>query len=263
MGCLVLQCFGTAAMAQTPDDGEQRVCSDCGFGRDLVEDTRDVFTAPARWRKPQWRSAAVKAGVVVGSIALLDEPVRDYLQDHRSDTTDRIADAFEPFGREYAFAVLGGFALAGALTDNPMARNVARDGAISSLITSVLIVPALKELAGRSRPRTDLGALQFNPFSGEESFPSGHAAAAFTIAASIAMNNDHFWVKSLSYGIAGLVGYARMEKDAHWLSDVTASAFIGIGVTKGVSKLNHERRGITLTPAYDGEVPGIRFSKAF
>lgn len=262
MGFLI-QSFGTGAMAQTQDDGEQQVCSSCGFGRDVIEDTRDVFKAPARWAKPEWRSAAVKAGIVVGSIALLDEPVRDYLQDHRTDTTDRIADAFAPFGREYAFAVLGGFALAGAFTDSPMARNVTRDGFISSLITSVLIVPALKELTGRSRPRTDLGALDFNPLSGAESFPSGHVAAAFTIATSIAVNSDRLWVKSLSYGIAGLVGYARMERDAHWLSDVTASAFIGIGVTKEVSKLDRKRHGITLAPSYDGTVPGIRISKAF
>jgi membrane-associated phospholipid phosphatase len=254
-----------ASADEPPRDETVPVCGFCDFGKTLATDTRGVFTEPTRWDKVAWRSVAWKSALVVGSIALLDEPARDYLDRHRSDTTQKIADTFEPFGAEYALGALAGFSIAGAFGDNPTARAVALDGTVSTLITSGLIVPVLKKTSGRSRPNTGQSATDFNPFNGGESFPSGHTAEAFTIAASIAENYDAMWIKSLSYSVAGLVGYARMEHDAHWLSDVTASAFIGVGVVKVVSKLNRERRGVSLAlaPLDENGVRGIRISGAF
>jgi membrane-associated phospholipid phosphatase len=249
-----------------PSDETVPVCGFCDFGKTLAKDTREVFTEPTRWDRHAWRSVAWKSAAVVGSIALLDEPTRDYLTRHRSDTTQRIADAFEPFGAEYAIATWAGFAMIGKLGDKPTASAVALDGAVSTLITSGLIVPVLKKTAGRSRPNTGQGATDFNPFAGGESFPSGHTAEAFTIAASIAENYHRPWISGLSYGVAGLVGYARMEQEAHWLSDVAAGAFIGIGVVKQVSRLNRERhRGVSiaLAPYDEHGVRGIRIAGAF
>ena len=118
----------------------------------------------------------------------------------------------------------------------------------------------LKALTGRSRPHDGQGAHDFNGLGGGESFPSGHTAEAFTVAASIAENYHRPWISALSYSVAGLVGYARMEHDDHWLSDVTAGAFIGVGVAKQVSKLNRSRRGIAFMPLEEQGVRGIRIS---
>ena len=167
---------------------------------------------------------------------------------------------------EYAIATWAGFAVIGKLGGKQTASAVALDGAVATLSTSGLIVPVLKKTTGRSRPNADQGATDFNPFSGGESFPSGHTAEAFTIAASIAENYHRPWISGLSYGVAGLVGYARMEHDAHWLSDVTAGAFIGIGVVKQVSKLNRERRhgvSIALAPLDENGVRGVRIAGTF
>ena len=98
------------ARAEEPSEEGPPVCESCGPGKTVVFDTREVFKAPVRWRKPDWRSVGIKAAVVVGSLTLLDEPVRDYVQDHKGNTTERIANAFEPFGAEYAI---------GALADSP------------------------------------------------------------------------------------------------------------------------------------------------
>jgi membrane-associated phospholipid phosphatase len=263
--CTLISISNVSAEEAQPQDETVPVCDFCNFGKTLAQDTREVFTEPTRWGRPEWRSVAWKSALVVGSIALLDEPAHDYLDRHRSDTTQKIADIFEPFGAEYALGTLAGFALVGALGDKPTARAVALDATVSTLITSGLIVPVLKKTTGRSRPNAGQGATDFNPFNGGESFPSGHTAEAFTIAASIAENYDSLWVKSLSYSIAGMVGYARMEHDAHWLSDVTASAFIGVGVVRQVSKLNRERRAVSLAfaPFDDHGVRGIRISGAF
>ena len=255
-----------SAQETRPQDETVPVCDFCDFGKTLAGDTREVFTEPTRWDKPEWRSVAWKSALVVGSIALLDEPAHDYFDRQRNDTSQKIADLFEPFGAEYALGTLAGFALVGSLGDKPTARAVALDGTVSTLITSGLIVPVLKKATGRSRPNAGQGAHDFNPFNGGESFPSGHTAEAFTVAASIAENYDAAWIKSLSYSVAGLVGYARMEHDAHWLSDVTASAFIGVGVVKQVSRLNRKRRGgvtLAFAPLNEHGVRGIRVSGAF
>ena len=140
---------------------------------------------------------------------------------------------------------------------------MALDGTVSSLIAAGLVVPALKELTGRSRPNAGLGHMTPNPFSGAESFPSGHTTEAFALATSIAQNYDQRWIKGLAYRVAGLVGYARVEHDAHWLSDVTAGAFIGIGVAKEVSALHRARRAVVVTPLPVPSGWGIQVSAAF
>jgi membrane-associated phospholipid phosphatase len=255
-------CSPWAARAQ-PQDEEGPPCDFCKLGKTIGSDVREVFTEPTRWQARDWGSVAWKSVVVAGSIALLDQRTRDYLQRHRSEGSQRVADAFEPFGAEYAIATLAGFAMVGALADKPTARAVAVDGTVSSLIASGLIVGTLKKITGRSRPNTDQGAHDFNPFNGGESFPSGHTAEAFTLATSIAENYHRPWISGLSYGIAGLVGYARMEHDAHWLSDVTASAFIGIGVARHVTKNDHERHRLAIAPFDEHGVRGIRIATEF
>lgn len=264
LGALV-QASGTVALAQEgaePDVGPPP-CVSCGFLKTVTSDTREVVTAPTRWQVPEWKSVAGRALIVAGTMALLDEPVRDYLQNHDSDTGSRIADTFEPFGEKYAAGVLIGYALVGKLADNPKARQTALDGTVSVIITSGLIVPTLKLVAGRSRPRADQGASDFHALSDGASFPSGHAAAAFAIATSIAENDDRPWVDAIAYGVATLVGYSRMEHDAHWLSDVMASAFIGIGTARSVSALNRGHSGLAVVPMHDADGWRIEVSKAF
>jgi membrane-associated phospholipid phosphatase len=260
----LLTLFGPNAAAQ---DGQTEqgppVCGQCGIAKETVFDTREILTAPARWQKSEWKRAGTAAAIVVGSVLLLDEPARDFIQDHENRTTDRIASAFEPFGAEYALGTLAGFALIGKLTNRPVARHVAFDGAVSGLIAVGLVVPALKSVSGRSRPYTGQGAHDFDPFSGADSFPSGHTAMAFALATSIAQNYDRHWVKGLSYGVAGLTAYARMEHDDHWLSDVVGGAFIGVGVARGVAALHRSQRDWALEPAHLADGWGLQVTTAF
>ena len=268
MACVVVGFAVTAHCADSfaeepPASQPATPCEFCGFWKTVGVDTREIFTEPVRWQGSDWGSVAWKSALIVGSIALLDQPARDYLQRQRGDGSQRVADFFEPFGAEYALGTLAGFALVGFTGNRPTARAVALDGTVSSMIASGMIVPMLKALTGRSRPRELQGAHDFNGFGGGESFPSGHTTEAFTVAASIAENYHRPWISGLSYGVAGLVGYARMEHDAHWLSDVMAGAFIGVGVSKGVAKLNRSRKGIAFMPLEEQGVRGIRVSIAF
>jgi membrane-associated phospholipid phosphatase len=245
------------------DSGKARLCIFCReYGHLLGEDIVHVFKAPTRWGSNQWKQVGIGAGIVVGTAVLLDRHVSNYAQDNQTSTTNQVADTFAPFGAAYAFAVVAGFYAGGAIAHDSRAKAVALDGIASSVITSAMIVPALKVIAGRQRPNANEGADAF--FQGGSSFPSGHTAEAFTLAATIASHYDSLWIKGTAYGVASLVGYARIEQDAHFLSDVVASALIGIGVAKSVVAFNKRKRGaVTLRPAVGPDHWGLELAASF
>ena len=89
--------------------------------------------------------------------------------------------------------------------------------AFEGLVWGGLITHGAKYLIGRERPDSDT----------KTSMPSGHTQAAFSIASS--MTESYGWKKSLPYwGLAVLTGASRLADNAHWFSDVTAGATIGI-----------------------------------
>jgi membrane-associated phospholipid phosphatase len=65
------------------------------------------------------------------------------------------------------------------------------------------------------------------------SFPSGHTAASFAMAAALTGELDTWHpgiariVGPVAYGGAGLVGLARMYQNVHWVSDLPLAAAIG------------------------------------
>ena len=58
----------------------------------------------------------------------------------------------------------------------------------------------------------------------------------------IAGHADNPWVSCVSYGLAGLVGVARMEQRQHFLSDVVGGGLIGTFVGKAVVAYNQSLR---------------------
>lgn len=71
------------------------------------------------------------------------------------------------------------------------------------------------------------------PFGKGSSFPSGHAAGAFSIATVIAQRyGRHRWVPFAAYGIAGLLSFSRVPDRAHFPSDVFVGAVLGYTITK-------------------------------
>jgi len=96
---------------------------------------------------------------------------------------------------------------------------------------------------GRARPFQTPGDQDvIRPFSGNTSFPSGHAAFAFGLAAAIDRETSARWVPWVVYPLAGLVGWSRIRDDRHWSSDVVAGAALGFWTARKVVTL--ARRGI-------------------
>lgn len=208
----------------------------------MRDDLRQVFTSPVRLHRRGWGAAAV---ALVGLAAMMGSEHGDAHPDapEGSASQRQVASAFEPLGAEGSFAVLGAFALVGAVGHDRHAQHVALDGAIASLIASGMITPALKESFGRHRPPDSADATDFQPYSGNASFPSGHTTQAFALASVIATEYPRPWVEAASYGSAALVGWARVLHDRHYVSDVAAGALVGTLVGREVALHNELRRG--------------------
>ena len=245
----------------SPTVPECLVCLD--YGELVLSDTLHVLSSPLRWEREEWLTFSL-ATVGVGAATLLDKPVFDAFQKHPHTTSNKIANIFEPFGAEYAIGILGLFYLDGLATQNPKATAVAQDGIAASLIGPGLITTGLKLAVGRSRPNENKGTHHLDPFSGDASFPPGHTTEAFTLASVLTEHYPLPWVEVTSYGMAGLVGYARIVHNAHFVSDVIAGALIGTTVGKSVVRFNQQSRiKFQISPLIGPELRGAAVAFPF
>jgi membrane-associated phospholipid phosphatase len=206
----------------------------------LWADTKEV--AVEHWDGDDWRKFGLISGGLIVTGALLDKPIRDAAQRGRSTGSDRFFGDIQRFGtKQYGLPLLAGFYLYGAAADDSEAKAVALDG-FSADVISALVTSTIKGVVGRARPNTGLGPHHFSPLQGDYSFPSGHATGAFAFASVIATHYDSPWVDATAYGIAGLVGVARIRLDAHWASDVVGGALIGGLIGHHLVQFNRELR---------------------
>jgi membrane-associated phospholipid phosphatase len=151
--------------------------------------------------------------------------------------------------------------------------------AIQALVLTELTVVVLKVGTGRPYPRhagSDVPqaafdrpdyARDFVPFGfrGRYAWPSGHAAAGFSLAAAFtAYAGDSVAIPAVAYPIAAGIGVGMVVGDHHWASDVVAGALIGqaIGWSVGRSFRERSRRTVPvvsrwqLVPLVGGDVTG-------
>jgi membrane-associated phospholipid phosphatase len=251
-----------------PQDGSASSRPDHLWSADYLRllwgDTGAVLTAPTRWDENDWLDAGL-AGALVGGTAAFDRSIKDHVQAHRTAGQDRFMKQWQNFGRTWAFGVLGVFEVWGEAGGDSTAKATAMDGLTASLIGPGLIGTTLKEVVGRVRPNSETRTFEFKPFSGNMSFPSGDAFEAFTVATAISEHYRAWWVQTLCYGTAGLVGYARIEQNGHHASDVVAGAILGWSITRAIVR-RHDRpkpRRINWAPYTDGTNAGLVFYKSF
>jgi len=227
----------------------------------VEHDIAGTFTAPAHWDAGDWLLAGgVAAGI--GVTAAFDSKIQKAVQRNRNGTTDRIFKDIEPFGTEYAAGVIGAFYLGGELFHDERAKSVALDAASASLIASVLIGLPVKYTVGRGRPSEHHATSYFAPFSGTDSFPSGHSTEAFAVATVIAEHYDSPWIKVASYSLASAVGFARLNNNAHWASDGLAGAAIGTFVGHTVVHL-HGNQAVVVSPMMSDDMRGLQLTWSY
>jgi membrane-associated phospholipid phosphatase len=212
----------------------------------VLDDARAVVTAPSRWDQGDWLLAGAGAAAVLGAGLLLDRPVARAVDDHARPSWDRWATRIQKLGGTPSIAIAGGTYLAGVAFENPEVRATGVDLMATMGIAQLLVTLPLKTLAGRSRPDAGQGTHDFQPLTGGSSFPSGHTTQAFALASVISAHAGTPWVTGLSYGLAGLVGLARVEQKQHFLSDVVAGGLIGTCVGRTVVRTNQALRAQAL-----------------
>lgn len=122
---------------------------------------------------------------------------------------------------------------------------------VEGILFADLLSGTIKLVAGRQRPFVDIK----NPYSFQlwrgvkgdtyRSFPSGHSTTAFAFASALTRETQFWWphaafyVGTVFYGGAALVGASRMYNNMHWTSDVMAGAAIGTIIGLKVVKYTH------------------------
>jgi hypothetical protein len=111
---------------------------------------------------------------------------------------------------------------------------LAGEAALNSLVT----VEALKYSLGRERPFQGNGSGPF--FQRGTSFPSEHAAAAWSIAGVFAHEYQGTLPKLFAYGMASAVSFSRVRARQHFPSDVLVGSVLGFLISESVYRRRHD-----------------------
>jgi membrane-associated phospholipid phosphatase len=201
---------------------------------DLAEDQKRIWTSPARIRLSDANWLVPLGGLTAGlfvtdrgySASLSQNPAS--LKHYKTISNIGIA------------GLIGGGASLYLLSFP--ARNdrwretgfLAGEAALNSLVT----VEALKYSLGRERPYQANGAGAF--FHGGTSFPSEHAAAAWSIAGVLAHEYPGTFPKLLAYGMASAVSFSRIHGRQHFPSDVLIGSALGYLISQNVYRRHHD-----------------------
>jgi membrane-associated phospholipid phosphatase len=205
------------------------------------------------------KDALLLGAFIIGTVAVapLDLEVATWAQDSAKQSRKmlgRAATGFRLLGDPGSFATGTVVYLIGRADGN---RRVQALGlhSVESILLADILGGGIKLLAGRQRPFVDTK----NPYSFQlwrgfqddkfRSFPSGHTITAFAFASTVT-REVQFWhpssawyVGTVFYGGASLVGLSRIYNNQHWASDVMAGAALGTLVGIKVVKYTHSHPG--------------------
>jgi membrane-associated phospholipid phosphatase len=186
-------------------------------------------------RQIQWfQPVIVAAGVSV--FFLVDNPVRSYMLDNQTATKDDVASTFKKVGEPEVWALVPAVMIGTGLALKKPGLTQSGLRAVTSAALAGGITAVFKYTLGRERPSvTGSEPLDFIPFSGNVSMPSGHTSTAFGFAASLAEDVHPLWAKIGLYTLATGTAWSRVYDNDHWTSDVIAGAIVGITSAKLVS----------------------------
>jgi membrane-associated phospholipid phosphatase len=165
----------------------------------------------------------------------------------------RTADIFRWTGQPGAYIIGASMYGAGRIFGNERMADLGLHGT-EALLIGQLTGTVLKGLVGRARPYVDPddpNPFQFKfgrGFGGNtdyRSFPSGHTVAGFAAAAAVTTETNRWWpnsawyVATVMYGGASLIGLSRMYNNKHWASDVITGALIGSFAGRKIVRYHH------------------------
>src|SRR5713101_2971344 len=204
--------------------------------KNIAEDQKAVWIGPknVRWVDADW---LVPLGGAAAAMFVMDSSYSRHL----SNSPNRIkySKDLSNYGLASMVGIGGGLYLWGHLThdDHKIETGIlAGEAAIDSLTP----VFAMKYAFGRERPLQDNYRGRFG--QGGVSFPSEHAAAAWSIASVIAHEYPGPLTSLFVYGLASAVSASRITAKQHFPSDVLIGSAIGWFEGMYVYRKHHDPR---------------------
>ena len=206
-----------------------------GLGKEFLLDQKQIWTSPAKIRFSDTQWLVPLSGIAAG-LFVTDSDYSRHLS--LSPTTISHYKTLSNAGVGALIGGAGGMWLLGHVRHNDHWSEtgfLAGEAAINSLVA----VEAFKYSMRRERPYQGDGT---GPFfqSGGTSFPSEHAAAAWSVAGVIAHEYPSPFVKIMAYGLASLVDYSRIRAHQHFPSDVFVGSVMGNLIAQNIYSRHHD-----------------------
>jgi membrane-associated phospholipid phosphatase len=212
------------------------------FFKNILRDERTIFTAPFHLSRGDAR-CLLPFGAATAALLITDQRTTNELIENGDNRSRlRISRDVSYLGSAYAAGgVAAAFYLIGRRTHNARARETGLLAA-EALIDSEITIGAIKLVTERQRPTVENGHGEF--LDGGGSFPSGHAANAWSAATIIASEyHDRPLIKYGVYGLATAISVSRYTGRSHFLSDVLIGSAVGYGIGRYVYKTHHDSHG--------------------
>jgi hypothetical protein len=194
---------------------------------------------------------AAIGGTVALTLAPYDERISSALRG-TSNTVGTIGDAAG--GPAAMASIVGATVTASFFSQSSRFKSTAFALAQATAV-EITIFQSMKYITQRERPDG----------SDNLSFPSAHAADAFTVAAVFSHYYGWKWGIPL-YAAAGLIAVSRVEQGKHWPSDVAAGATIGLLAARSgiltTERLSGSRKlsRVTIAPILGARCWGVSVS---
>lgn len=201
----------------------------------LIADQKAIWTSPLRIRldNVQWLVPLLGGtAVVIAS----DTDIQNHIP--TSPSFRKNSNSFSNYGVAAFAAVTGATWLWGVASHNDHMRET---GVLSgeAALGSLALTYAIKNITQRDRP--DQGNGHGNFWSKGDSFPSEHAAAAWSVATVFAHQYPGPLTKLFAYGGAAAVSAARVTADKHFASDALIGSALGYFIGRQVYRAHHDQ----------------------
>jgi membrane-associated phospholipid phosphatase len=201
----------------------------------FVDDQRRIWTSPAKLRFSYTDWLVPLSGITAG-LFVTD---RDFSK-HLSQKPTTI-DHYKTLSNAGVAALVGGAGGMWLLGHASHNEHWSETGFLAgeAALNSLAMVEGLKYSLRRERPYQGDGSGTFFQGSGT-SFPSEHAAAAWSVAGVIAHEYPAPFAKIMAYGLASLVSVSRVKAHQHFPSDVLVGSVIGNLVAQDIYSRHHD-----------------------
>ena len=113
---------------------------------------------------------------------------------------------------------------------------------VSAFVSRFVVTEIIRYFYNRPRPFEIVeGARKLMAHPLGSSFPSGHAALAFAVAATVSF---YYPKSSILFFLAAIcIGIGRVSAGIHWPSDILGGALVGVGTAYVLSRFRPHREG--------------------